>query len=389
MSPNLQSSFWARMGLNEDDRDVSLQALQELYLGYILEAFGNQGYCSFTLQVSRPEYMSSSGNSDGSTSPGFITDVEGTNTFIVQIRPEQHSLDLSIACAALQTYTSLTPRVRALDCHLPGQLRAVEMDMIPGVPFSRLQPQTPDLVPITWTKQVAIIQSFAAFLARAWPSPSNDSRITRNILADSSTTNNPTLLSACAGTVGVNIIPKLTKLSLELPDPLLCQRAAVILEQVTELKDYPVVLNHGDLIPSNLLVDEHTWEVTGVIDWAEAEWLPFGTCLYGLEFLLGYLDYSSPTTSSLSLPTSIEVGYCQKPVWRYYTDAARLRGIFWEKLYQEAPGIRKKEAEIMLARDMGVLLWFGYAWDEGAIDRVVNEEQDAVEIKCLRAFLGI
>jgi hypothetical protein len=366
------------MGLNENDRKVTLQALQELYLGYLLEDFGEQGYCSFTLQVSRLKYKStSSGKSDGSTSTGSVTHVEETDTFIVQIRPEQHSLDLSIICAAIQTYTSFTPRVRALNCHLPGRLRAVEMDVIPGVPFSRLQPQTTNLVRTTWIKQVAIIQSFADFLARAWP------------CADSTIADSTVLLSVCTGTVGANIIPKLTKLSLKLPDALLCRRAAVTLQKLSELKDYPVVLNHGDLIPSNLLVDEHTWEVTGVVDWAEAEWLPFGTCLYGLEFLLGYLDYSSPAISSSSPSTSTESRYNQKPVWRYYTDAARLRAIFWARLYQEAPGMSKREEEIMLARDMGVLLWYGYAWDEGAIDRVVNKEQDAADIECLRAFLDI
>jgi hypothetical protein len=40
-------------------------------------------------------------------------------------------------------------------------------------------------------------------------------------------------------------------------------------------------------------------------------------------------------------------------------------------------------------RDIGVLLWYGYAWDGGAIDRVVNEMDDSVEVVCLRAFFDL
>ena len=32
-----------------------------------------------------------------------------------------------------------------------------------------------------------------------------------------------------------------------------------------------------------------TGQITGIIDWAEAEVLPFGLALYGLENLLGYM----------------------------------------------------------------------------------------------------
>lgn len=50
---------------------------------------------------------------------------------------------------------------------------------------------------------------------------------------------------------------------------------------------YPQVLTHGDLSPMNILVSPTTGRVTGIIDWAEAEVLPFGLALYGLENLLG------------------------------------------------------------------------------------------------------
>ncbi len=42
---------------------------------------------------------------------------------------------------------------------------------------------------------------------------------------------------------------------------------------------YPGVLTHGDLSEMNFLVNPETGHLTGVIDWAEAEILPFGYAL--------------------------------------------------------------------------------------------------------------
>ncbi|KAL6706049.1 hypothetical protein ACN47E_006151 [Coniothyrium glycines] len=135
--------------------------------------------------------------------------------------------------------------------------------------------------------------------------------------------------------------------------------------------EYPVVLNHGDMIPSNILVDEETWTITGLVDWAEAEYLPFGTCLYGLESLLGYLDQTST------------------PEFVYYDDTERWREVFWSHLLNTLPALRKRRRDIEVMRDLGVLLWYGIAWDDGALDRVVSEEDDAEVLACLRAFLDV
>jgi hypothetical protein len=45
----------------------------------------------------------------------------------------------------------------------------------------------------------------------------------------------------------------------------------------------------------------------------------------------------------------------------------------------------KKAVE--LARDVGVLLWHGLAWDDGRIDRVVEPGKDENELAHLNAFL--
>lgn len=161
----------------------------------------------------------------------------------------------------------------------------------------------------------------------------------------------------CTGRVGRVLISKLRSLAAHLPTLPLRERAASVLARLMEVEHFPVVLNHGDLLPSNVLADPGSWAVTGLVDWAEAECLPFGTCLYGLECLLGGL-------------VRVEDGGLE---WRYWEGSGELRGAFWDALMGGGVGLEGREEEVRCMRDVGVLLWYGYAWDEGRIDRVVNE----------------
>ncbi|KAF2466466.1 uncharacterized protein BDR25DRAFT_237367 [Lindgomyces ingoldianus] len=396
MSPNLQLSFWKRMGLEEEHRDLCLRIVRDLYPRYKVEESKNQGYCSFTILVS-PSGKSVASSLHNWEEP-LSTDIAGRirirnlPSFIVQLRPPQHTLDLTLTHAAVQTYGPLAPSVQPLACNLPCPLHAFQLDKIPGIPFSHQRPHTGTLNPSAYDKQATLIKSLAIFLAKAWPAPSPSHPSTssnpspRTIRADSPLAETPEfLLSQCSGNVGARLIPKLKKLSLLLPHASLRARAADTLAQLLELRDYPIVLNHGDLIPSNIMLDPETWALQGVVDWAEAEYLPFGTCFYGLEHFLGYLDMQpipNPNPNAIISDPSPPV-----PVFRYYTSAPQLRKLFWETLVSYAPGIQDRINDVMLAKDVGVLLWYGFAWDEGAIDRVVNVEEDREEMECLRAFL--
>ena len=182
------------------------------------------------------------------------------------------------------------------------------------------------------------------------------------------------VLSQCRGKVGSTIISRLERLAAELPDTHLRQRASQVLGAVQRISDYSVTINHGDLIPSNILVDKNTWKITGLVDWAEAEYLPFGTCLYGLEHLLGYI---TPPASGIAL------------IWTYFDGAAQLRELFWTRLIDAVPELGARMEDVRVMRDLGVLLWYGIAWDEGAIDRIVNEVDDVEEVTELRAFLTV
>jgi hypothetical protein len=235
-------------------------------------------------------------------------------------------------------------------------------------------------------KQERFVGSFAALIAHSWSSSSKAlwrSRITR---ADSPMEVEPKIMLDCTGKVGSSIVHRLEKLSDELPDPHLREVAKTTLAGINAMDPMPVVLNHGDLIPSNILVDKYTWEITGLIDWAEAEYLPLGTCLYGLEHVLGYISTVSPSAMQTIENTSDFLGV---PKFIYHDHASYLRDLFWTQLCELVPDVKTRLEDVKTIRDLGVLLWYGYAWDDGAIDRVVNEVDDAVEVACLRGFLDI
>jgi hypothetical protein len=364
MSPNVQETFWERMGLQEEDRNTCVSAIEKTYPGADIESYANQGYCSFTFLVtSSPKELAQGVSTDHST--------RTSAPCIVQIRPPQHWLDRSITSAAQKTYGSLTPRVRDLQCSLPGALMAVEMDLKRGVALSQLLLRRDLIDTHTKAKQVRLVESLASFTAQAWPNCTTETR-RRCMRADSPLSDGPSWLARCTGKVGANMIPKLVKLIRDLPDPLLRERARDTLDSLMSIVDYPVVVNHGDLIPTNILVDKETWEITGIVDWAEAEWLPFGMSLYGLDHCLGFLEHSSST-----------------PVFRYHQGANDLKKTFWRKLVEVKPGVKERLESVRAIRDVGVFLWLGYAWDDGKIDRVVNEVDDAEDLARLRSFLDI
>ncbi|EUC49490.1 hypothetical protein COCMIDRAFT_1741 [Bipolaris oryzae ATCC 44560] len=366
--------FWGRFNLRNEDGKSCMRAIQNAYIGYRVKELEQQGYCSCTLLVAPLSGTEHSTIVDKDLAEEF----EGRSTrseLIVQLRPAPHALDLDIVHVAAKIYPSLAPTVALLDVELPEGLKAYEMDRIPGTSLSRLMPHARTLTTKEQARLETLVLSFAKFIAQGWQGASKAQTLPtlRATRADSPMEDTPDILSQCRGKVGSSIIYRLEKLAAELPDTYLRRRAGKTLSAIQNMTDYPVILNHGDLIPSNILVDGDRWEMTGLVDWAEAEFLPFGTCLYGLEHLLGYYERDSSS---------------KKSAWVYFEGAARLREAFWEYLFAAAPGLKAREDEVRTMRDMGVLLWHGIAWDDGAINRVVSELRDQEELVKLRAFLG-
>ncbi|CAI6336297.1 unnamed protein product [Periconia digitata] len=381
----MSSDFWTRAGLDEkcqNGKETCMKAIKELYSTLQqeckIEEFTYQGWCSYTLRVTHQPINSAHGLKPSRT----IANEPQNLTTIVQIRPSRHSLSLSIVAQAKETYGTLAPTIHRLPVNLPANLKAFAMNLLPGIPASAIPfpPSTKQTTPSP--QRITLITSLAKALAATWPSsPSKPSIQTpsspQRPRADSPISSGPVYLTPCTGPVGSQILPKLHTLSRSLPSPGLRAKAAETLTAVLNVSDtYPTVLNHGDLIPSNILVDPRTHELTGLVDWAEAEVLPFGVCFYGVDRLLGEVVYSDAEDG-------------RERVFRYAGDAEVLREVFWDTLTRERAEVRKWEDEIRVMRDVGVLLWCGFAWDGGKIDRVVEEGADGEEVACLRAFLGV
>jgi len=364
------SNFWNRFGLNLEDGDICVKAVRDRYEDYEVVEYSEQGYCSYTLLVTRAKVAFQRTETQLQTTAEV--EFEDEPALIVQLRPPQHALDLNIARAASTAHPALAPTIEDLALTLPRGICAYEMKKVDGTPLNRLQQHGHSLNDSAGERLGRLITSFANFVAQSWHSPQKIHYIARTVRADSPMDERPSMLAQCRGKVGSTVMSRLERLAKELPDAYLRKRARETMHAIKRMGDYPVVLNHGDLIPSNILVDQNTWEITGLVDWAEAEYLPFGTCLYGLEHLLG--------TTSLDLPTSA-------PKWTYFNGATRLRELFWARLIDAVPELEARMGDVRVMRDVGVLLWHGIAWDDGAIDRVVNDVDDVEELVKLRAFL--
>lgn len=324
-------------------------AAQQLFPQSTIRCLAAQGGCSTTFLVQNKTKKS------GITLPDCI----------LQFRPKRFNLDVNIATIANQTYgryAPITKQIALASLPVEGtELQGVlcyEMEAVPGVSYASVAPSHHQLDDLELRRQQKLIKDFADFAARGWTTDARQGQ--------------------CNGKVGLKITSKLLLLTEELPTSKLRAVAKRALDNVEQLQRLPIVLNHGDLIPSNIMVDD-SGSLSGLVDWAEAECLPFGICLYGLEYLLGY-------TSGKRRDSLIDTA-----PFRYYSCSDDLRRLFWRRLQSNIPVLGVGEEflkAVLMAKRVGTLLWYGFAWDDGAIDRVVNFEKDPQELEYLEAFLG-
>lgn len=237
-------------------------------------------------------------------------------------------------------------------------LHVYSMSFLPGTPLtthriSRLPPN------VAGAHRAALIRSLAQHYAIAW----HNGRY-------------PDAPRRPQTTVASSLRGRLEAMACSLPSRFRTS-AAQVLARLTQIESLPWVMTHGDLVPVNILVDPRRGEISGLIDWAEAEYLPFGTGLYGLEEVLSH---------AASLPEEEPHG---RKRWAYYSDVTLLRELFWSELFGMVPELREGGVmdTVRLAGQMGVLLWCGIAFDDGRLDRVVQEGRDSVEIAKLDLFL--
>jgi hypothetical protein len=318
---NTIDGFFFRCGLDPQDRLDCYSFLDQLYPASEILSASCQGYCSMTVFVG--------------------------NDTVVQFRPYSYRLDLRITDAARRVYGSFAPETRYIATILSSGLLVYAMGRIDGISYKDFRTGGM-LMADPMAQRARLCREFAIFMSKSWHNSNVDIPL---------------------GRVGKSIISRLKSLSTDLPTRFQ-PRARHLLQHIHQIEALPWVLTHGDIVAANIMVEPSNGGLTGLVDWAEAERLPFGICFYGLEEILGEMTAQG---------------------FQHYQDAGELRDIFWEELILQIPDLRESALfdTVKLAGDLGVLLWHGIAFDNGSLDRVVQEGRDVEEIHRLDAFLDL
>jgi len=312
------AGFFERAGLGLKDMVECEVFLEKLFPGLVKEPVPHQGFCSYTVYLG--------------------------NDQVVQFRPDNYQLDLTIIEYALEVLGSWVPMTRQVG--KTTHLHAYIMAKLPGISFGDFRAREMSF-PTTQDNRKRICEDFALLMARSW-------QCCRKA-------------SFPKGVVGSSLKERLQMLSTRLPVRLR-PVAKLLLSQLHLIESLRWVVTHGDLVAGNIMLDSRSGHLSGLVDWAEAEVLPFGISLYGLEELIGQMTPDG---------------------FIYCSNAIELRGIFWKSLVGKVPELKHHLATISMARNLGILLWHGIAFDDGKIDRVVQEGRDDAEIAYLDAFLNL
>lgn len=122
------------------------------------------------------------------------------------------------------------------------------------------------------------------------------------------------------------------------------------IDSMGKILSLPMVVLHRDFGACNIIVDEATCHLAGVVDWAEAEVCPFGLNLHSLQFLTGKLHLRNG--------------------WTRFEDYNNLQDVFWGGFKEEVGGLSDDQLRtIKLARALGLLLSRGFT------SRLANEPE--------------
>ncbi|KFH47905.1 hypothetical protein ACRE_011350 [Hapsidospora chrysogenum ATCC 11550] len=262
---------------------------------------------------------------------------------VVQFR--RSTLDLELISQARQTYGGFVP-----NCKAHGMLADVyvyEADLVPGVAFSWARRQL--LAPAMEDRLLRTVRDLARFFASAW--------INRCTLE---------LAPNTAGELFAHYSQILNQLSQKLPERF-HQKLTEVRQGLSLLfrPDYPIVLNHDDLLEMNIHVDEETGRITGIVDWADAKIAPFGLSLGGLETILGVQTASS---------------------WLFHPNHEQLRIEFWKTFYEFTGDLSDDDRQaIQVGRLLGLFRTHGFDRRPEKANAAPLEEGDQ-ELVCLEAF---
>ncbi|KAF9766949.1 hypothetical protein IL306_000545 [Fusarium sp. DS 682] len=303
------SNFFAKTSASRPDCDARAEEL----VGGMATPVNVQGNCSYSVYA------------------GPCLD------YVVQFRLKSLKLDMKIASLASQVYGSLAPTVS-----FEGQVGDESKDKEPLYVYvmSRMKGMThldfilahdcPDNSPETFAQRLRLMADVARFFALAWKAPQPVDQTYRAKVRETLARELRMLLEALPVRLH-HIIRK-------------------CIDSMDAILSLPMVLLHRDFGTCNIIVDEVTCHLVGVIDWAEAEICPFGLNLHSLQSLTGKLHLQNG--------------------WMRYDDYDNLHQVFWTTFKDEVGGLTDDRIEaIRLSRITGLLLSRGFT------SRLANEPE--------------
>lgn len=345
-------AFFIRNGFDGATRDACDEYARVRFPGSAAKPAATQGYCSYTLNIS--------------------------DEYLLQFRPEAFMLDIGTCRQVKSIYGDFAPATRYL-----GEVEGVSLQQASDVDV-----RSSAMMHVYLHQRIQGIP-LSEFRKRKKGHRADDDKIFKRRLMSGlakvfalgfrgrqplrGVEGMPPAGAMTKGIIGGSMRWRLNLLN-GLPEKDLLAHVSEAQAQLDMVEASNWCVTHGDLLPGNMMVDAETGELTGLIDWAEAEWLPFGMALYGVEEVLG--------------EDTSEGGF------RYYDDHEELRQLFWDEFLSFIEQDRitgddrlelLREAEA--ARKLGILLWRGIAFDDGKMDRVVEAGRDDSEIQKLRLFL--
>ncbi|WEW59601.1 hypothetical protein PRK78_005075 [Emydomyces testavorans] len=273
---------------------------------------------------------------------------------IVQFRVSHSALDLKTIQLAKEIHGNIVPSTNyhgEIGDGPTPPVKVYTIEKLPGITQIEMVVKNSTSLPLVRPK---MIQELSRFFSLAWLHPQ---------------TVTPAELQEGRRTVS----EKLTVLASALP-PRFHTAISHAQKNLDQLYSplYPQVLTHGDLCELNTLIMPDTGCISGLIDWAEASILPFGMALYGLNNFLGGMSSEG---------------------WKYDENREKLEAEFWQHFWNtvDIEGIGLKthlEKPVRTARDLGVLLRYGFVWENGLYERPASEmDTNTDNIRYLDALL--
>ncbi|KAJ5776460.1 uncharacterized protein N7511_001471, partial [Penicillium nucicola] len=279
--------------------------------------------------------------------------------FVVQYRLKSLALNIDIMNLAKAIYGNLTPRISfegqiGEDHESKEPLYIYVMNRLPGIShLDFILAHNDDISENSlefsrWRQN--LVTDNAKFFAISWKGPQNVDQA----YCESLNHQYERDLNLLLGSLPIRFHPLIKK----------------SIDSLPAIFSLPMVLLHNDFGTFNILVDQKTCNLLGVIDWAEAEIAPFGINLYAHDRLISKIHF--------------------KHGWSRYDDYLLLDEIFWRTFSQET-GVNDETIKIIkAARITGVLLWLGFTSrlpNEPKPVPISNDENGAYRMRDLDGLL--